>query len=149
MSISLRRFCVGLLAVGMLRWTSAEAAPSPHDICSDTHRWRQDQQTQRCLADSPTTASMLKCVNDEYVQLDAELTGLYSDWVHTLPHGQRRVFQAAQREWVRYRDAQFLAIDALHDQLDGTMYLPVRVMQRSSVLKGRLLDLCDLVRISN
>ena len=47
---------------------------------------------------------------------DKELNRFYGELMNTLNSDQKQALQAAQREWIKYRDAQKAAIVAIYNE---------------------------------
>ena len=64
------------------------------------------------------------------------------------PAGKEALKQA-QRAWIAQRDKEFELINAIHAQMDGSMWIPVMLYKRADVVKQRTLALQDLLDLLN
>lgn len=118
----------------------AEPVPKPHVI---------DLSTQRCLEINTDTAGMVECFTREETEWDAEMNRIYKLLQGKLKPDGKEALQQAQRAWIAQRDKEFELINAIHAQMDGSMWIPVMVNKRASVVKQRALALQDLLDLLN
>jgi uncharacterized protein YecT (DUF1311 family) len=72
---------------------------------------------------------------------DAELNRCYGQLKKKLKPEVFASLQAAQRQWLVYRDSQIKFIDQFYAQFDGTMYIPMRSAAVMEVTRARALEL--------
>lgn len=75
-----------------------------------------DRMTGQCLEKNSTTGGMVDCYAKALSMWDKELNRFYGELMNALNPSQKQTLQAAQREWVRYRDAQKAAIVAIYNE---------------------------------
>ena len=51
----------------------------------------------------------------------------------------KQVLKTAQLSWITYRDTEFKLIDSLYDEIQGTMYIPMRYDEKMQIVKQRAL----------
>lgn len=100
-----------------------------------------DITTESCLSTHVSTAEMLDCYTHAEKAWDDELNSIYKSLQsHLKPAGQQ-VLKQAQLTWIAQRDKEFELINALHAQLDGTIWLPIMASKRAEVIRERALML--------
>lgn len=100
-----------------------------------------DITTESCLSTNMSTAGMLDCYTRAEKAWDDELNSVYKSLQSRLKPGGQQALKAAQLAWIVQRDKEFELINALHAQLDGTMWLPVMANKRAEVVRERALAL--------
>lgn len=112
-----------------------------------------DKKCQDCLDNhASSTADMIACQEQAYKDWDARLNREYSRLMKLLRPAAQKSLQVSQVEWLKYRDQEFKAIAAIYDQLEGTMYQPMRVESRVDIVKERAKTLAryrDLLNWAN
>jgi uncharacterized protein YecT (DUF1311 family) len=84
---------------------------------------------------------MLECFTRAEKDWDTELNRVYKALQsHLKPAGQEALKQA-EKAWIAQRDQEFELINAIHAQMDGTMWIPVMASKRADVVKERALAL--------
>jgi uncharacterized protein YecT (DUF1311 family) len=56
---------------------------------------------------------------------------------------QREALKEAQRNWIRYRNAEYKAISLIIQGLEGTMWLPVPDARLYKIIRRRAMELKD------
>jgi uncharacterized protein YecT (DUF1311 family) len=69
------------------------------------------------------------------------LNRAYGELLKKLPAGAKENLKNAQIAWLKFRDSEFQLIDKVYEQLQGTMYIPVRVADRTRVVEDRVIAL--------
>jgi uncharacterized protein YecT (DUF1311 family) len=100
-----------------------------------------DKQEQDCLANPTSTAAMLDCAEVAYAAWDKELNRVYSQLRQELPPTSKQLLKDSQLEWLKYRNKELKTIDDIYSHVQGSMYLPIRVTNRTEIVKGRVLQL--------
>lgn len=119
---------MGLLLAMAVVPARAEDEAAKHPI--DLAQWA-------CLERDSSTVGMTQCAYDAHEAWDKELNANYAKLIAALPAAEAEALRAAQRRWIIYRDAEYGLIDAVFAQLEGTMWIPVRVEHRSSLTQKR------------
>ena len=100
-----------------------------------------DAYVGSCINRDPSTAGMVSCTNQAYLLWDKELNSSYNNLLSSLTPKQKQALRSAQRQWIAFRDAEFAAIDAIYQNKEGTMYIPMRAADRMELVKARALQL--------
>ncbi len=100
-----------------------------------------DKQEEDCLANATSTAAMLDCAEAAYVAWDKELNRVYSQLSKLLSPTSKQLLKDSQLEWLKYRDKELKTIDDIYSHVQGSMYLPIRVDDRTQIVKARVLQL--------
>ncbi len=109
----------------------------------DQQKHRIDVEHEKCLslAENQSTHGMIHCANEAYGRWDRELNVVYKKLMNALDAGGREKLKRSQVAWLQYRDLEFAHIDAVHKNLEGTMYQPIRVNNRVRIVRDRVLEL--------
>lgn len=126
----MRRFAP--FAAALLLVTSAQAKEAMNTI---------DLNTESCLNTNPSTAGMLECFTHAEQEWDTELNRVYKTLQSQLKPAGQDALKQAQRAWIAQRDKEFELINAIHAQMDGTMWISVMANKRADVVKERALAL--------
>lgn len=100
-----------------------------------------DLTTDSCLQTNQSTAGMLECFTRAEQAWDEELNRVYKALQGRLKPNVQAALKQAQRTWMQQRDEEFALINAIHKQLDGTLWIPVMASKRADVVKQRALAL--------
>jgi len=116
-------------------------------FAADDGKHPLDAKVAALVDKANSTAEMVRA-NDEGVRLwDAELNRCYGELKKRLQPAAFNALQAAQRQWLAYRDAQFKFIAELYGHFDGTMYIPMRSAAAMDVVRTRALELHHTLEI--
>ncbi|QQZ28152.1 DUF1311 domain-containing protein [Thiothrix subterranea] len=102
-----------------------------------------DLTTESCLTTNDSTAGMLECFSRAEKEWDTELNRVYKALQSELKPAAQDALKQAQRAWMAQRDKEFELINAIHQQMDGTMWIAVMAGKRADVVKTRALALQD------
>jgi uncharacterized protein YecT (DUF1311 family) len=94
-----------------------------------------------------STHDMIQAAGQGTKLWDAELNRCYGELKKKLKPEAFTALQAAQRQWIAYRDAQSKALDEFYSQFDGTMYLPMRADAGMTVIRTRAMELYDMLEM--
>lgn len=100
-----------------------------------------DLTTESCLNSNNSTAGMLECFSRAEKEWDTELNRVYKSLQSKLKPAGQDALKQAQRAWMAQRDKEFELINAIHAQMDGTMWIAVMAEKRADVVKERALAL--------
>jgi len=106
-----------------------------------------DARFGKCVDADSTTTSMVECSYKAYDEWDNELNKNYSTLLTKLSPDQKTILRASQRQWILYRDSEFKVIDAAYSHVSGTMYIPMRVNDRTEIVKDRALQLRSYITL--
>ncbi len=104
-----------------------------------------DLTMESCLNSNDSTAGMLECFSRAEKDWDTELNRVYKALQGKLKPAGQDALKQAQKAWIVQRDREFELINALHAQLDGTMWIAVMAEKRADVVKTRALALQSYV----
>jgi uncharacterized protein YecT (DUF1311 family) len=76
---------------------------------------------------------------------DAELNRVYAKLKKRLKPPAFEALQAAQRDWLKYRDSQTKFLDEMYQQFQGTMYIPMHAAAVKEITRARALELSHLL----
>lgn len=94
------------------------------------------------LSDAARSTVEMRTAFEQGNQLwDAELNRCYGELKKKLRPEAFAALQAAQRQWIVYRDAQLQFIGELYGHFDGTMYIPMRASAAMELTRKRALEL--------
>lgn len=120
---------------------------APAVFADDEEKHPLDKKVEAILEKANSTAEMVQA-NDQGVKLwDAELNRCYGELKKRLKPDAFAALQAAQRQWLGYRDAQFKFIAELYGHFDGTMYIPMRSAAAMQVVRSRALELYHILEV--
>ena len=120
------------IALALLLGASVQAKESKNIV---------DLNTESCLETHYSTAGMLECFTRAEKDWDTELNRVYKALQSQLKPAGQDALKQAQKAWIVQRDKEFELINAIHAQMDGTMWIPVMAGKRADVVKGRALAL--------
>jgi len=76
---------------------------------------------------------------------DAEMNRVYTKLRKALKPAAATALQAAQREWLNYRDAEVKFLDEMYAAFEGTMFIPMHMAAVARVTRERALRLTRLL----
>jgi len=78
---------------------------------------------------------------------DAEMNRVYAKLKKRLKPSAFEALQAAQRDWLKYRDSQKKFLDEMYQQFQGTMYIPMHAAAEKEITRARALELTHLLEV--
>jgi uncharacterized protein YecT (DUF1311 family) len=90
-----------------------------------------EKKLEECIDKNTTTAGMVNCTIQSAAAWDKEMNAVYSKLLSRLDEKSKEALQKSQRQWLNYRDNEIAFIAAYYDGFQGTMYIPMRVVQLS------------------
>ena len=100
-----------------------------------------DRWADSCMGKDPSTAGMLRCLEQAYAMWDNALNDEYQTLRGLLTPQGLAALKTAQRAWIAYRDAEFTAIDTIYGSLDGTMWFVTRMSAKVEFVRSRVQEL--------
>ena len=88
---------------------------------------------------------MVRCNDIAHKQWDRELNKNYQTLMRELKPAGKPLLRSAQLNWIKYRDNEFKLIDSIYDDIQGTMYIPMRIEEKMQIVKERALALASRV----
>jgi uncharacterized protein YecT (DUF1311 family) len=114
--------------------------PQPHPI---------DKALDACTEKNPTTGAMVECNEIAHKKWDAELNKSYQALLRKLKPAGKQQLITSQRSWIGFRDNEFKLIDSIYDEIQGTMYIPMRYEEKMEIVKRRALALVAHIDMLN
>lgn len=111
----------------------------------ETRKHPIDEALEICTEKDPSTAGMVRCTDIGYKKWDQELNKNYRTLMSKLKPAGKQLLKSAQLSWVTYRDAEFKLIDSIYDDIQGTMYISMRIDEKMQIVKQRALALASHV----
>jgi uncharacterized protein YecT (DUF1311 family) len=111
----------------------------------ETRKHPIDEALDTCQDKDPSTGGMVRCTEIAYKKWDQELNKNYQTLMRKLKPAGKRLLKSAQLSWITYRDNEFKLIDSIYDNIQGTMYIPMRIDEKMQVVKQRALALASHV----
>ena len=123
-----------LLLLVLLPAIASAQEPQKHPI---------DAALDVCTEKEPHTAGMVRCTDVAYKKWDQELNKNYRSLMSKLKPADKQLLKSAQLSWIAYRDNEFKLIDSIYDKIQGTMYIPMRTVEKMQIVKQRALALAS------
>jgi uncharacterized protein YecT (DUF1311 family) len=102
-----------------------------------------DVQLGACLAspDGMSTQGMVECIGAAYEAWDKALNDAYRSLIASLSPEEAELLRAAQREWIKFRDAEASFLGSLLTSDRGTMMRITVNEMMANLVKDRALQL--------
>ncbi len=111
---------------------------------SEKEKHEIDIFVDKAMDKDPSTAGMIKAMDEGEKLWDAELNKYYKLLSEKLDKESKAALKKAQLAWITFRDAEFAMIADVYSKQEGTMYRVIAVSLRMEVVKRRALDLKNL-----
>lgn len=111
---------------------------------SENEKHEIDIFVDKAMDKDPSTAGMIKAMDEGEKLWDAELNKYYKLLSEKLDKESKAALKKAQLAWITFRDAEFAMIADIYSKQEGTMYRVIAVSLRMEVVKRRALDLKNL-----
>jgi len=102
-----------------------------------------DLLVKRCLDKEESTPGRESCYSDGLEQWDAELNRAYKVLIDAVGAKHREAVRGAQQQWLKFRDAELAAINAIYDR-EGTLWRVVAARRHMELTRERALRLGSL-----
>lgn len=96
-----------------------------------------------CIDKNPSTAGVTGCLDMAYTEWDAELNKYYKLLQGIVTKEQKAALRDAELAWITYRDKEFTLLELLYQSKEGTMFQPMLMYDKLTVVKKRALELED------
>jgi uncharacterized protein YecT (DUF1311 family) len=108
-----------------------------------TNKHPIDLKTEQCLSidSNQSTFGMINCIRTAMEEWDAELNKYYNLLMDTLSIDEQEKLRAAQRKWLEFRDKEFVFIETMHGNMEGTMWKIVEADSHNNIVRKRALEL--------
>ncbi len=102
-----------------------------------------DSDLENCLEkeENYTTRGMVKCIQSASERWDKELNVQYKTLGDLLTEEQFQQIRKAQRNWMKYRDAEFEFIDNYFSRIDGSVRNILSATKKMEIVKSRTKEL--------
>mgnify|MGYP001772491557 CR=1 FL=1 len=99
-----------------------------------------DVWLEKCIEKDSSTAGMINCGVKAYDMWDKELNKVYQELMKKLSPEERKLLRESQRQWLKFRDAEFKVIDKIYD-FPGGFYTTQRIGSKIRIIRERALRL--------
>lgn len=106
-----------------------------------------DVKIEAAAEKAMSTVDMIQVQDNGLKLWDAEMNRVYGLLKKRLKPDAFALLQAAQRDWIKYRDDQVKFIGEFYTQFDGTMYRPMQVAAVMEVTRQRGLELTRILEM--
>ena len=117
---------------------SGEDKPKKHPI---------DAKVEAAEEKAMSTVEQMEVQTNGLKLWDAEMNRVYAKLKKRLKPSTFEALQAAQRDWLKYRDSQTRFINEMYQQFQGTMYIPMRAAAELEITRARALELTHLLEV--
>jgi uncharacterized protein YecT (DUF1311 family) len=100
-----------------------------------------DQKLEECIKKNFSTAGMNSCSNAAYEEWDKLLNDVYKKLLSKLAKDAREALKNSQREWIKYRDAEFRFVNAYYDGFQGSVWTNLNHGDHVNLIRARALKL--------
>jgi uncharacterized protein YecT (DUF1311 family) len=100
-----------------------------------------DKSVEEQIAQDSSTAGERRAYEQGSQMWDQEMNKIYRELLKRLDIPQQTALKNAQRNWLKFRDAESLALVQITQKLEGTMWLPVPSARLYKINRQRALDL--------
>ena len=104
-----------------------------------------DVKTEAAEEKAMSTAEQTQAQSEGLKLWDAEMNRVYAKLRKALKPEAATALQAAQREWLNYRDAEVKFLDEMYAAFEGTMFIPMHMAAVARVTRERALRLTRLL----
>jgi uncharacterized protein YecT (DUF1311 family) len=106
-----------------------------------------DIKTEAAEEKAMSTAEQTEAQANSLKLWDAELNRVYAKLKKRLKPATFEALQAAQRDWLKYRDSQRKCLTELYQQFQGTMFTPMHAAAVKEITRVRALELTHLLEM--
>ncbi len=101
-----------------------------------------------CMGKNQTQAGMNNCAGQTFEAWDKALNDVYGKLMKKLDKQGRLALKNAQREWLKYRDSHFKFLETYYEKFDGSMYVGMRIQDKTEIIRDRTLILQSLLLLT-
>jgi uncharacterized protein YecT (DUF1311 family) len=143
------RICkILFLACLLFAAQQAAAQESEQETSLATTIERQlEKDNDACGDENGSTHGMIYCNQRLYERWDSVMNRYYKLLMNTLNNAQKKALKEAQLNWLQYRNKQIILTDAIFAKMEGTMWAPVRVYYRASIVRSRAREIINLYEL--
>ncbi len=135
-------FVLVVLFFNMLNKKNLEITLLQQQVTNISQNSALDKELQECMAkENYTTAGMSKCVDEQSISLEKEITHKVQLLNTKLPKDKLFLLQNSQNKWIEYKKAELLLVQAVLQQRDGTINTNLSSGDNFKFLQRRVDDL--------
>jgi uncharacterized protein YecT (DUF1311 family) len=127
-----------VLSLVVASFAVAEGKPAKHPI---------DVKTEAAEEKALNTAEQTEAQAKGLKLWDAEMNRVYAKLKKRLKPAAFDKLQAAQRDWLKYRDSQQKLLLELYQEFQGTMFIPMHAAAVKEITRSRTLELTHLLEV--
>lgn len=102
-----------------------------------------DKWVEEQIAKDPSTAGERDAYDQGSQRWDKEMNKIYWELMKRLDKHQQAALKNAQRNWLKFRDAESQVLAQIIQKLSGTMWLPVPSARLYKINRQRAMELKD------
>jgi uncharacterized protein YecT (DUF1311 family) len=102
-----------------------------------------DKWVEEQIAKDPSTAGERDAYDQGAQRWDKEMNKTYRELMKRLDRPQQAAFKNAQRNWLKFRDAESQFLAQIIQKLEGTVWLPVPSARLYKINRQRAMELKD------
>ncbi|NDW10649.1 lysozyme inhibitor LprI family protein [Dysgonomonas sp. 520] len=136
-----------LLCASIFILTSVSLSAEERNIAEEFEQdtARLEKKIADMLESDYSTMGMIEAANAQAEGYDALLNKYYKILMQCLTEADKKVLRESQRNWIKFRDGEYAVISGLVASRKytggGTMWGPVSVSMRASLIKQRLMEI--------
>jgi uncharacterized protein YecT (DUF1311 family) len=100
-----------------------------------------NKQLDACIDKNRSNAGMIGCYEQAEKRWDNELNKLYKALLSKLNPEGKESLEQSQKQWLKYRDAEFKTIRAIYSTMEGRMWNVIAVASAVEIIEDRVLTL--------
>lgn len=97
--------------------------------------------TKNCINNDGTTLGMITCLETAIKEWDIELNKNYKKLISLLGETDKNNLQESQREWIIFRDKEYIFNGSLYSKKEGTMWPLLIIENKNNLVKARAIEL--------
>lgn len=135
-------FVFVVLFFNMLNKKNLEITLLQQQVTNVSQNSALDKELQECMAkENYTTTGMSKCVEEQSISLENEVTHKVQLLNTKLPNDKLFLLQNSQNKWIEYKKAELLLVQAVLQQRDCTINTNLSSGDNFKFLQRRVDDL--------
>jgi uncharacterized protein YecT (DUF1311 family) len=97
-----------------------------------------DIELGNCIEKDYRTSGMTDCQYRALGRWESKMNTVLQVAKSKLTANEYKSLQISQQSWVKFKESEYTLIDKVYSNLQGTMYIPLRVSDRTEVVKSRV-----------
>jgi uncharacterized protein YecT (DUF1311 family) len=102
-----------------------------------------DKWVEEQIAKDPSTCGMNEAHDQGSQMWDREMNKIYGELMKRLDKHQQKALKKAQRNWIKFREAESQVLVQIIEKLEGTMWYPVPSARLYKINRQRAMELKD------